>query len=376
MRTRTLFLTIDAGRAIIFRPAHPQIYMSAPGLGVLNDVTEQQELAIQEIADILARTVRRDYPPGTLARRDAHPKHHGCVRAEFRVDDDVPADLRHGIFRTPQTYPAWIRYSNGAPHVQSDHRKDQRGMAIKLLAVPGTKVLEDERDSPTQDFVLASAPCFFIRSIEDYVEFTRAACKQPAFRVLGYFFGWNPLSWRIHELRRLFASLARTDNVLGNRYWSQTPYRLGPHIVKYSARPIEPPAPLSSISRSPGFLREAMAATLSRQRVVFEFLVQRHVDEPSTPIQDSTIEWPESVAPFRRVGTITIPMQTFTSPEQLALAEHISYTPWHSLPEHEPVGGINRTRLVAYRTISMLRHQMNGVPRLEPRSLDIVPWWN
>jgi hypothetical protein len=348
--------------------------MSAPDAGVPPDVA-QEALAIQEIADLLVRTVRRDYPPGTLARRDAHPKHHGCVRAEFRVDDDVPADLRHGLFRRPQSYPAWIRFSNGAPRVQSDHRKDQRGMAIKLLDVPGVKILDDERDSPTQDFVLASSPCFFVRSIADYVHFTRAACKKPAFRVLGYFFGWNPASWRIHEFRRLVESLTRTDNVLACRYWSQTPYRLGPHAVKYTARPIQLPPPQSSPSRSPDFLRDAMVTTLDRQQVVFEFAIQRQVDEASTPIEDSTIEWPESVAPFRRVGTITIPMQTFTSPEQLALAEHISYTPWHSLPEHEPIGGINRSRLVAYRTISALRHEMNGVPRLEPRSLDIDAWW-
>jgi hypothetical protein len=69
-------------------------------------------------------------------------------------------------------------------------------------------------------------------------------------------------------------------------------------------------------------------------------------------------------------------MQRFDSPDQLALAEHISYTPWHTLAVHEPLGGINRVRLEVYRTISKLRHEMNGVPRREPRSLDIEPWWN
>ncbi|MFM1867893.1 MAG: hypothetical protein RL591_1301, partial [Planctomycetota bacterium] len=31
-----------------------------------------------------------------------------------------------------------------------------------------------------------------------------------------------------------------------------------------------------------------------------------------------------------------------------------------------PLGGINRTRKVAYETISKYRHQQNGVPRVEP----------
>jgi hypothetical protein len=336
---------------------------------------KEDDDAIREIAEILVRAVRRDYPPGTVARRDAHPKHHGCVRAEFRIDPDVPSELRHGVFAEPRTFPAWIRFSNGAPKAQSDRRRDQRGMAIKLLDVSGPKVLEDERDAPTQDFVLASYPRFFIRSIGDLVRFSRAAEKKPAFRVLGFFFGVNPLSWKLHEFAALLSSLQHATNPLSTRYWSQTSYRLGPHTVKYSARSTDRPSPVPS-SRSTDYLREAMADQLTRRPAVFEFMIQRQVDPISTPTEDSTIEWPEGIAPFRRVATITIPVQRFDSPDQLALAEHISYTPWHTLPVHEPLGGINRARLVAYRTISKLRHEMNGVPRREPRSLDIEPWWN
>jgi hypothetical protein len=337
-------------------------------------VDAHEDEAIQEIAEVVARTVRRDYPPGSLARRDAHPKHHGCVRAEFRIEPDVPSDLRHGVFATPRTFPAWIRFSNGAPRAQADRRRDQRGMAIKLLDVPGEKILDDERDAQTQDFVLASCPRFFIRSIPDYVSFARAAEKKPAVRVLGFFFGWNPLAWKLRELRALVSSLQHASSPLGIRYWSQTPYRLGPHVVKYSAEPLGTP-PVHAPSDSPDFLREAMADHLGRQPAVFEFMIQRQADSPLTPLEDSTVEWPEGTAPFRRVATITIPVQRFDSPEQLALAEHISYTPWHTLPAHEPLGGVNRTRLVVYRTISKLRHEMNGVPRREPRSLEIEPWW-
>jgi hypothetical protein len=349
--------------------------MSAADTTSPHVLDRQEEEAIHEIAETLARTVRRDYPPPALARRDAHPKHHGCVRANFQVDPGLPADLRHGIFAEPRTFPAWIRFSNGAPHVRPDNRRDQRGMAIKLMEVPGVKVLDDERDAPTQDFVLASYPRFFIRSIADYVRFSRAASKKPAFRVLGYFFGVNPFAWKLHEFRTLAASLQPADNPLSLRYWSQTPYRLGPHVVKYSASPIDAEAPQRP-PRSPDFLRAAMAAQLERREARFQFMIQRQVDPAVTPLEDATIEWPETLAPFERVATITIPMQRFESPAQMALAEYLSYTPWHTLREHEPLGGINRTRLVAYRTISRLRHEMNGIPRREPRSLEIEPWWN
>ncbi len=339
----------------------------------LGSTGQEDDSAIQHIAEMVVASVRREYPPGTLARRDAHPKHHAVLRATFTVTDDVPTELRHGLFAAPASYPAWIRFSNGSPSPQPDRRRDQRGMAIKLLDVPGEKVLAAERNAPTQDFILSSSPRFFIRSVSDYVDFTRAATKKPSFRVLSYFFRGAPWRWRLHELRALIESLQRTDDVLTLRYWSQTPYRLGPHVVKYSARPVSrgtPPAMVGSGS-SPDFLRETLAARLATEPAEFEFLVQKRTDPASMPIEDATIEWDEARAPFARVATIVIPVQRFESAAQMRLAEQISYTPWHTLPEHEPLGGINRTRRVVYEAVSRVRHELNGTVRQEPVSLEV-----
>jgi hypothetical protein len=328
--------------------------------------------AIASIVASLERTLAREYPGGTLVQRDAHPRHHGLVRASFEVCPDVPERLRHGVFAAPARHEAWIRFSNGAPRIQEDSKKDQRGMAIKLVGVPGPKLLDDERDAVTQDFLLASAPRFFIRDAASYAAFADAAAKQPAILLLGYFFGWNPLAWRVHEFRALTASLGRAQDLLATRYWSQVPSRLGPHIVKYSARPLDP-SPYAAPGVGPGFLRERLAERLAAAPARFEFLVQCFVDDARTPVEDATVEWIERDAPFERVATLTIPVQSFDSPAQLALAEHLSFTPWHSLPAHEPVGGINRIRREVYRAISTYRHERNGVVRREPDSLDIAP---
>jgi hypothetical protein len=337
----------------------------------LDRADPDEDAAIRAIADMVVANVRHEYPPGTLARRDAHPKHHAIVRAELRVDDNVPAELRHGIFATPRTYPAWIRFSNGSPSIQSDGKRDQRGMAIKLLEVPGAKVLADEVDAPTQDFVLASYPRFFIRTVNDYVDFTRAATKKPKIRVFSYFFRGAPWQWRMHELGALLGSLQHAEDLLTLRYWSQTPYRLGPHIVKYSARPVGNGAPARTVrpEHSPDFLRAALAARLRAGHATFEFLVQRQTDPASMPVEDSTIVWDEARAPFARVATVTIPAQRFDSVAQMTLAEQISYTPWHTLPEHAPLGHVNRTRRAVYDAVSQVRHGLNGTPRREPTSL-------
>ena len=331
-----------------------------------------EDAAVDAIAAILQASVRNSTLPGGVARRDAHPKHHAIVRAEFRVATNLPAELRHGVFAEPRTFPAWIRLSNGSPRVQPDRKRDQRGFAIKLLDVPGRKMLPDEAEAMTQDFVLASYPRFFIRSVADYVAFTRAAATRRAPPLFSFFFQGPPWRWRIHELRALLGSLQPATDLLEMRYWSQTPYRLGPHAVKYSVRPFErgamPPAPED---RSPDFLRARLAARLAQGPARLGFFVQRRTDPAAMPIEDATVEWNEADAPFVPVATIDIPAQRFDSPPQMALAEHIAFTPWHTRPEHEPLGGVNRTRRTVYRVVSQLRSDLNGVVRREPVSLDL-----
>jgi hypothetical protein len=80
------------------------------------------------------------------------------------------------------------------------------------------------------------------------------------------------------------------------------------------------------------------------------------------------VEWDEPASPFVRVARIRIPPQVFDSPRQMEYAEHLSFTPWHSLPEHRPIGGVNRIRRIVYEQLSALRHDANGAPRREPTS--------
>jgi hypothetical protein len=325
------------------------------------DLTASQAAALRDIVDLLSMKVRRSARPGQLYRRDAHPKHHGCVKAWFTVNPDVRADLRHGLFASPQTCPAWIRFSNGFPDVRADAKRDQRGMAIKLMQVPGPKLLPLERD--TQDFILASAPRFFLRRLEDFAAFTRLAVRRPSFLALFFFVR------RRYEFQALQSTLRRTDNVLLTRYWSQTPYRLGPHVVKYSAVPTSADPGLRA-GRSPDYLRENLAAQLRDGDATFDFRVQVRRDDPSMPIEDATVEWQEAQAPFETVATIRIPRQDFQNPPQMALAEFASFSAWHCLPEHEPLGAINRARREVYLAISMLRRELNGLPPFEPRDHD------
>ena len=328
-----------------------------------------EAVASAQTAALISGTVAKDAKETGSAHRDAHAKAHGCVRAQFRVDEHLPPELRQGIFQEGRAYRSWIRYSNGSGRAAKDSEGDGRGMAIKLLGVPGPKLSGDEK--ATQDFLMINSPVFFVRNAADYVQFSEAAAAGRPFSF--FIHGINPFRWRFHELKNALALLRKkTNNPFDIRYWSLTPYLLGETgPMKYSARPCAAAPSEKTDRKKPDFLRNAMSARLKSGGACFEFLVQLRADPSREPVEDPTVEWSEKASPFRKVATIDIPAQRFESPAQQKFCEDLSMNPWHALPEHRPLGGINRVRKVVYEAISKLRHDLNGAPRSEPTGDEI-----
>jgi hypothetical protein len=86
------------------------------------------------------------------------------------------------------------------------------------------------------------------------------------------------------------------------------------------------------------------------------------------PVEDSLVVWDEAKSPFRRVALIRIPKQTIGARSK-ELAEELSFNPWHALPEHRPIGAINRARKAIYEALAEFRHGRNGVQRREPQTM-------
>ncbi len=325
-----------------------------------------EELQPGEIAEAgrlistLSEEIRREYAPG-VARRDAHTKAHGCVKAEFSVDPDIPADLAHGVFQPGARYAALLRYSNGTPGApRPDIKGDMRGMAIKLLDVPGQRLMETPGRAGEHDFILISKPYFFINGTKNYAELFQALDSDSKLAKLKipFLLGWRGSINAWHMLHQTIA------NPLETQYYSLVPYQLGLGderiAVKYSAKPCEPGQ--SRIPEDPGmnYLREAMVETLGTGEACMDFMIQRRAG-PSMSVENSVIAWSEADAPFVPIGRITIGPQNFNTPEQNAACENQSFNPWRVLPAHRPLGAINRTRRVLYEHASELRRGMNGV---------------
>ena len=316
--------------------------------------------AIANMTAIISAGLRTNEQP---VRRGQHAKHHGCVKAQFIIEDNLPQHLKVGVFKEPHTFPAWIRFSNASGNAsQPDTKGDGRGMTVKLTGVEGEKLLEDEKH--TQDFLMLNHPVFLVRNIPDYTDLFNVLKKAPGKPPLKFFFpGLNPFKWRLKEFN---IGRAIRGNKIANpllvQYWSTTPYKLGDAAIKYSAKPSFPDDGKPN-SDSENYLREAMVEYLKTKEACFDFLVQLQTDPIKMPIEDPTVEWD---SPFIKVATIKIPPQTFDSDEQMEFCEHLSYNPWHSLEAHRPLGGVNRARNLVYSSISQRRRELNHVSPPEP----------
>jgi hypothetical protein len=328
---------------------------------------EDEERYIRDVIDQLTAFIRDTWLPGG-AQRFGQTKTYGVLRGEFTVGTGLPEHLRRGVFAVERTYPAWVRFSGPGPYAPPDIEDfGQCCVAIKLMDVPGPKLMEDERF--TQDLILVSPPSFITPNIRENSKLQRQVrAKTPILYFL------NPLD--THLLAFIMQSLySRAQaNPLEIPYYSNVPFLLGEgQAVQYSLRPSVQGTSRVPARPSDNYLREAMVRTLSDGDWTFDFMVQVQTDAHRMPVEDATVKWPERLSPYVTVAQLRLPAQRFDSDAQLAFADNLSYNPWHSLPEHRPLGNSNRARKQMYLELSKLRQAMNATPHVEPTGQEVFP---
>jgi deferrochelatase/peroxidase EfeB len=335
------------------------------GLGLAEErIAPDEEESLQSIINSFAGYLRRTYRPGGY-ERGGNTKTHGIVRAEVTIRDDLPVHLRHGIFATPRTFPAYVRYSGPGPNLPNDIEDvGFVSMSIKLMDVPGPKLLDDEKF--TQDLLAVCTPTFVTPNTRE-----NAKLQIWSFRDMPVFYFLNPLDTHLLDFFMQSWWNETQYNPLGARYWSCVPYLLGEgQAMMYSFYPKSkaitriPGVPFGRVP--PNYLHDNMVATLARQDVEFDILVQVQTDPHRMPIENASVRWPERLSPFIPAATVHIPRQKFDWPAQIEFAKRLSMNPWHCLPEHRPLGNQSRARLRMYTELSRLRQAMNQAPHVEP----------
>ena len=174
-----------------------------------------------------------------------------------------------------------VRFSNGGgdPGIP-DYAREGRGMAVKFYPPDGTKT----------DIVGLSLPCFFVRTPEDFIAFTKARLEPE--KLMPDFLSAHP-----EALPAIQAALAAdppesyatcTYNSIHSFRWSGSD---GSRWVRYRFEPEEGERTLSgddAKARGRDYLRDEI---LARGESAFRLLVI--VAEEGDPVHDATVAWPE-----------------------------------------------------------------------------------
>jgi hypothetical protein len=341
------------------------------GLGVAEERAQpDEETHLEDIIETFSAQMRGLWNPGSF-ERGGNTKTHGIVRAEFVVRDDLPERMRHGIFAESRTYRAWVRYSGPGPYVPADI--DDVGfmsMSIKLMGVPGPKLLEDEKS--TQDLFGISTPTFVTPDTRTNAQLQHWSYKNAQ---IFYFLNFRE-SHILDAIMQLLWTKTQTSPLEGE-YFSCVPYLLGEEqAMQYSFRPRAKKrtrVPRLPLRPPDNYLRDTMAATLAERDIEFDILLQLQTDPFLMPVENNAVLWPTKRSPRVPAAVLKIPRQTFDSPEQLAFARVLSFNPWHCVPEHRPLGNQSRARKRMYSELSRLRQTMNEVEHYEPTGDEEFP---
>jgi hypothetical protein len=341
---------------------------------------------IRKVLASFARMRQNSFVKHRHAQRDAHAKSHGILKGVLTVYDDLPAELRQGLFQTPRTYPIIARYSTAPGDILPDGVAAFRGMAIKVIGVEGRKMLPEMANAVTQDFLFNNHPVFPAGDVSSYVRHAILVEKALELPEEVQRIGTTILRAGSAALRAVGIETAGgaggqakpETHILGETFFSMAALRYGEYIAKLSAAPVT--ENLKALcgkpidTSNPSALRDSVVEFFRENSAEYEMRAQLCTDLERMPVEDASVEWSEEESPYQPIARITFTAQEAYSPERRVYADDVlTFNPWHCLNEHQPLGSIMRIRKPMYDESSEFRHRMNARTRIEPSGIEELP---
>lgn len=274
--------------------------------------------------------------------RALHRKQIIGLKATLRVHENLPAHASHGLFALPGSFDAWVRISNGGQAVQNDRRPDIRGFAFRVFGPQGPSALSGTTDH--QDFLLINRSAFAFPDSKPFVGLVRAAGGGGLSLLLWALRSFGLLDG-IRQIRKLAAGLAVPfTGFATTAFHSAAPIACGPYAVRVRLLPPAGEKPVDGASD----WRADLLTRLQAAPLVFQFQLQFFADETNTPIEDASVDWLESIAPYLTVADLVVHPPQADAVGFEAQVEAAAFDPWQALAAHRPLGEVMRARKVAY----------------------------
>ncbi len=359
----------------------PAVEKPAPNEHVIFDELSR---TMQHITRTMASRYRHAYRP-------VHAKSHGVLVGELKVLPALPEHLAQGLFAQSRSYPVILRFSTNPGDLLADNVSSPRAIAIKVLNAEGEKI-PNHADNLTQDFVCVNAKAFSAPDPAGFLEQIKLFDKnletpegvKHAVSVAAR--ATNAVLKAVHLPSATLEGIgAPATHILGETFTTVAPIRYGDYVSKLAVVPYsENLTKLTGTSIDLGADYNALELLIQKffrhETATWDVCVQlalaedRPVEKQDFPVEKADTPWPEEKSPWQAVARITVtPQESYSDARQLFVDEQLSFSPWHALAAHQPLGGIMRSRLKAYEEARKYRAQRNARTIVEPRSIDEVP---
>ncbi len=347
---------------------------------------DDEDQTIHGLVETMTKIQDITFRDGGHALRSVHAKSYGLLDATMTVPDGLPPELAQGLFARPGTYRVVMRFSAVPGDLLDDRVSTPRGLSIKVLGVDGER-LPGSEGATTQDFVLVNGPVFGAPTPKKFLGVVKLLAgttdKAPGLK--------KALSAALQQVERIVEATGHKSgtlvalgghpetHVLGETYWSQAALRHGDFVAKLHVAPVS--ANLLALTNrkvdlddKPNGLRGAVVEHFTNDGGEWELRAQLNVDLDAMPIEDASVEWPEDRSPYRTVARIVAgPQPAWTHGRSVAVDDGLSFSPWHGLAAHRPLGGVMRVRRRVYEEAVRFRAQHNGVVIAEPGPDFVLP---
>ncbi len=355
----------------------PVIY--APELEHMLD--DEAEIAA-DLCDAMLSISKKTNADGFHGLRSVHAKSHALLVGELEVDANLPPYLAQGLFNHVKTYSVVMRFSTTPGDILPDSVSTPRGLAIKIVGVEGARLPDTENDV-TQDFVMINGPAFqtsnaksFLNSLKLLAATTDkgqgakvalSAVMRSTEKVIETFGGKSTM------IKGMGGEPA--SHPLGETYYTAVPLLYGRYIAKLSVVPVSEDLTMLTdhhidVSHGKTPIRDAMIDHFSVYGGEWDVRVQLCTNLKTMPIEDAAKIWPEDESPYITVARLRVQPQTAWSEERSQVIDTMSFSPWHGLAAHRPLGSIMRLRKSAYEASARFRAEHTGKAIVEPSTLE------
>ena len=343
---------------------------------------EDESQIASDLVKALLGITRKTYADSHHGLRSVHAKSHALLTGDLRIEAGLPPELAQGLFASAGHYPVVMRFSTTPGDILPDSVSTPRGLAVKIIGVTGERLQGSENDV-TQDFVMVNGPAFqtsnakaFLGNLKllaattdkgEGLKIAASAVLQGTEKVV------EALGGKSGALRGLGGE--PPTHPLGETYYTAVPLRYGDYMAKLSLVPVS--MDLTELKghriamKSKTAIREAMVDHFSIYGGEWELRAQLCTGIDTMPIEDAATVWPEDQTPYVTVARLTVEPQTAWSEERSAAVDDgMSFSPWHGLAAHRPLGSIMRLRKSAYEASAGFRAQHSGKAIVEPRTIE------